>query len=270
MLRENASRNTLGFMEAETGTQPTRSVYLERRGDIAQLVLNRPAVLNAENWDMAHAFHAALDALEKATEIRAVVVTGQGRSFSSGVDLRALSAGELGIEWFRSFDQAMRRLEHLDALTVAKIRGYAIGGGLQIALACDLRIAAPDAKLGLPAVMEALIPGMGTYRLPRFIGLGRARRLVLTGELIGSEEALRIGLLDWVVPEEKLDQTVESVIADVLKGSRTAQSLSKRLVTDAFESDFDTAFSKYLDYQQRALDSDDHKQAMAEYRGRKK
>jgi enoyl-CoA hydratase/carnithine racemase len=247
------------------------AVYLENRGpQIVELVLNRPEVLNAENWAMAHAFHRALDELERNKETRAVIVTGQGRSFSSGVDLRALAAGELGIDWFRTFDEAMRRLEQLDALTVAKIRGYALGGGLQITLACDLRIATPDAKLGLPAVMEALIPGMGTYRLPRFIGLGRARRLVLTGELIGAEEAQRIGLLDWVVPEEKLDETVQSVIAGVLKGSPIAQAFSKKLVTAAFESKFGTALEDYLEYQKVALESDDHRRAMAEYLSRKK
>ncbi|HYL39585.1 MAG TPA: enoyl-CoA hydratase/isomerase family protein [Bryobacteraceae bacterium] len=248
----------------------SNAVYLERRGHIAELVLNRPEVLNAENWQMAHDFHAALDELEKSSDIRAVVVSGQGRSFSSGIDLKALSGGEIQIDWFRSFDEAMRRLEQLDALTVAKIRGYAIGGGLQIALACDLRVAAPDAKVGLPAVMEALIPGMGTYRLPRFIGLGRARRMVLTGELIGPEEALRIGLLDWVAPEEKLNETVESVIAGALKGSSIAQAFSKKLVTAAFESDFDAAFEKYLPYQERSLQSDEHRRAMAAYRHRKK
>lgn len=264
--------NRLSFMGTDAGAKLTRSdaVYLEKRGNVAELVLNRPAVLNAENWDMAKAFHAALDEIERDSAIRAVIVTGQGRSFSSGVDLAALSRGELAIDWFRSFDQAMRRLEMLDALTVAKIRGYAIGGGLQIALACDLRVAAPDAKLGLPAVMEALIPGMGTYRLPRFIGLGRARRLVLTGELVDAEEGLRIGLLDWIAPEKQLDEKVSSVIDAVLKGSAAAQAFSKKLVTAAFESDFDSAFSDYLEYQQRALDSRDHQQAMAAYRNRKK
>lgn len=255
--------------QAAGATARPGAVYLERHGHIAELVLNRPEVLNAENWQMAHDFHAALDTLEKSDDIRAVVVTGAGRSFSSGIDLKALSAGEIEIDWFRSFDQAVRRLEQLDALTVAKIRGYAIGGGLQIALACDLRVAAPDTKVGLPAVMESLIPGMGTYRLPRFIGLGRARRLVLTGELIGAEEALRIGLLDWVVPEEKLAETVESVIAEVLKGSATAQAYSKKLVTAAFESDFDAAFETYLDYQERSLRSEDHRRAMEKYRKRK-
>jgi enoyl-CoA hydratase/carnithine racemase len=248
---------------------PSNTVYLEKRGHIADLVMNRPEILNAQNWQVMHDFHAVLDDLERSSDIRAVIVTGAGRSFSTGIDLKALSTAQIGIDWFRSFDEAVRRLEQLDALTVAKIRGYAIGGGLQVALCCDLRIAAPDARLGLPAVMEALIPGMGTYRLPRFIGLGRARRMVLTGELIGAEEALRIGLLDWVVDEENLTETVESVIAGVLKGSPTAQALSKKLVTASFESGFDEAFSKYLDYQGQALRSIDHAQAMADYRNRK-
>lgn len=254
-----------------SGVTNTRStVYLEKRGHIAELVMNRPEILNAQNWQVMQDFHAVLDDLEGSSDIRAVVVTGAGRSFSSGIDLTALSTGQLEIDWFRSFDEAVRRLEQLEALTVARIRGYAIGGGLQVALGCDLRIAAPDARLGLPAVMEALIPGMGTYRLPRFIGLGRARRMVLTGELIGAEEGLRIGLLDWVVDEEKLNETVESVIADVLKGSATAQALSKKLVTASFESGFDEAFGKYLDYQERSLRSADHVKAMADYRNRTK
>ena len=109
-----------------------RGLSWKTRKYCAELILNRPAVLNAENWPMADAFHAALDDLEKSAEIRAVVVTGKGLSFSSGVDLRAFAGGNWTSSWFRSFDEAMRRLEQLDALTVAKIRGYAIGGGLQI------------------------------------------------------------------------------------------------------------------------------------------
>jgi enoyl-CoA hydratase/carnithine racemase len=246
------------------------AVYLDVRENIAELVMNRPEVLNAEDWDMAHAFHAALDQVEKNRDVRAVIVTGVGRAFSSGIDLKALSAGELHIDWFRSFDDAMRRLEQLDALTVAKIRGYAIGGGLQIALACDLRVATTDARFGLPAVFEALIPGMGTYRLPRFVGLGRARRLVLTGEMIPADEALQIGLIDWAVPEEKINSSVDSIVAGVLKGSAAARGYSKRLVTASFESSFEDAFAKYQEYQEECLRSADHKSAMAEYRSGKK
>ncbi|HEY6272795.1 MAG TPA: enoyl-CoA hydratase/isomerase family protein [Terriglobales bacterium] len=248
----------------------TSTVYLERRGATVELILNRPEVLNAENWAMADDFHAALDELETSSDVRAVVVTGKGRAFSSGVDLRALSAGELKIAWFRRFDEGLRRLEQLDALTVAKIRGYALGGGLQVALACDLRIAAEGTRLGLPAVLEALIPGMGTYRLSRFIGLGRARRLVLSGELIAADEALRIGLVDWVVPDENLNEKVESVITSVAKGSAIARGYSKKLVTSSFETDYQDQFTKYLEYQSECLRSPEHKATMAEYRGRQK
>jgi enoyl-CoA hydratase len=199
-----------------------------------------------------------------------VVVTGNGRAFSSGIDLRALAAGELKTGWFRRFDEGMRRLEELDALTIAKIRGYALGGGLQLTLACDLRVAAEGTRFGLPAVLEALIPGMGTYRLPRFIGLGRARRLALTGEMIDAGEALRIGLVDWVVPEEKLNEQVESVIATVAKGSAVARGYSKKLVTSSFETDYEEQFTKYLEYQSECLRSPEHKATMAEYRSRKK
>ncbi len=177
----------------------SKTIYLEQDGQVAELIMNRPEILNAHDAQAIREFHDALDEIERSKGIRAVVVTGVGRAFSTGIDLKALSTGQIKIDWFRRFDEAVRRLEQLAVLTVAQIRGYAIGGGLQVALGCDLRIAAPDAQLGLPAVMEALIPGMGTYRLPRFIGLGRARRMILTGELIGAEEGLRIGLLDWVV-----------------------------------------------------------------------
>jgi enoyl-CoA hydratase/carnithine racemase len=245
------------------------TVSLEKKGRIAELTLNRPEVLNAENWQMANDLHASLDELEQADDIGAVIVSGLGRAFSSGIDLNALSRGELKIDWFRSFDEGMRRLEQLNALTVAKIRGYAIGGGLQLTLACDLRVATPDARFGLPAVLEALIPGMGTYRLPRFVGLGRARRMALTGELVPADEALRIGLVDWVVPEEKLDETIDSVIAATLKGSATARGLTKKLITAAFESSYDQAFARYLEYQDLSLSSNDHHHAMQEYRRRK-
>jgi len=246
------------------------TVYLEVRGNIAELVMNRPEVLNAENWQTVHDFHAALDELERNRDVRAVIVTGAGRAFSSGIDLKALAAGDIKLDWFRRIDEALRRLEQLDALTVAKIRGYALGGGLQVTLACDLRVATIDSRFGLPAVLEALIPGMGVYRLPRFIGLGRARRLVLTGEMIAADEAERIGLIDWAVPEAQLDETVNSVIAATLKGSAAARGYSKRMVTAAFESDYDDAFARYLEYQEECLRSSDHRAAMAEYRERKK
>jgi enoyl-CoA hydratase/carnithine racemase len=246
------------------------TVLIHKSGGIAELVLNRPEVLNAENWQLVNDLHRALDGLESDQGLNAVIISGAGRSFCSGIDLRALSSGEIEIDWFRRTDQAVRRLECLNALTVAKIRGYAIGGGLQLALACDFRVATPEAHFGLPAVLEGLIPGMGAYRLPRFIGLGRARRMVLTGELVRGDRAVQIGLVDWAVPEEKLDQSTRDLVESTLKGSATVRGFAKRLVTSSFESGYDQAFASYLDYQQRSLASEEHRRAMAEYLQRKK
>lgn len=250
-------------------TQP-RTVYIKKEGSIAELILNRPQVLNAENWQLVNEFHRSLDELEAASDLKAVIVSGAGRSFCSGIDLKELSSGQIRIDWFRRTDEAVRRLECLNALTIAKIRGYALGGGLQIALACDFRISTPDAQLGLPAVLEALIPGMGTYRLPRFIGLGRARRMVLTGELVQGSEALRIGLVDWVVADDELDQRAQALAEMALRGSSTVRGFAKKLVTSSFEYGYDQAFETYLKYQQQSLDSEDHRRTMMEYRQRKK
>src|SRR5689334_9516551 len=162
----------------------------------AEVAFNRPHVLNAANCQWMEDLHAVLDELEGARSLRCVIVSGRGRAFSTGIDLKALAGGEIQIGWFHRWEEAMRRIEALRPVTIARVQGYALGGGLQVALACDLRVVADDAQLGLPAVLEALIPGTGTYRLPRFVGLGRARRMIITGETVAAQEALDIGLAD--------------------------------------------------------------------------
>src|SRR5205814_785157 len=194
-----------------------------------ELNFNRPEVLNAANCQWMDDLHEALDQLEAADRLRVVIISGRGRAFCTGVDLKALSSGEIQVGWFRQWEEAMRRIEMLQPVTIARINGYALGGGLQVCLACDLRVASEEAQFGVPAVLEALIPGTGTYRLPRFIGLGRARRMILTGETVGALEALEIGLADWVVPASQLIEHTERIAQGVMQGSRTAQYLSKRL-----------------------------------------
>ena len=244
-------------------------VYCKQRGIVAEIVFNRPEVLNAANWEWVNQFRCVLEELARMQDLRAVVVYGEGRSFSSGIDLNALAAGELGLDWFRCFDENVRRLEQLNAITIAKIHGHAMGGGLQVALGCDLRIASPEATFGLPAILEALIPGLGTYRLPRFIGLGRARRMILTGEMIGADEAQRIGLIDWIAPPEQLDEKTEEVIALALKGKAITQRFAKKLVTQSFDSTYDEMMATYLDYQQRSISSPEHREALEAYRRRR-
>ena len=242
---------------------------LQISGEIASLVMNRPEVLNAANCEWMDDLHVALDEIGATKGLRVVIVSGVGSSFCTGIDINALASQEIKIEWFRSWERAMHRLETLEVITIAKLHGYAIGGGLQVALACDLRIASEDSKLGLPAVLEALIPGLGTFRLPRFVGLGRAKRMILTGELLSAEQSMAIGMVDWVVPEKELDGKTEQVVQQLLKGSRTAQCFSKWLTTSAFEKDAGSVLEDYLDYQTKTIESKEHRVAMEQYLTRK-
>jgi enoyl-CoA hydratase/carnithine racemase len=235
-------------------------------GAIAEIIMTRPEVLNAANWDWMRDLHEALDEVEATDDLRAVIISGEGRSFSTGIDLKALSLGEISTDWFRSWEQAMHRIEQLHPITIARMHGYAIGGGLQVALACDLRVASEDAQMGLPAVLEALIPGLGTHRLPRFIGIGRARRMILTGELISAKEALAIGLVDWVFPGKELERMTSDLIEKLSTGSKTAQYFSRMLINTAFDKDVEAACEIYLDYQTRAITSPEHRAAMENYR----
>jgi enoyl-CoA hydratase/carnithine racemase len=243
----------------------TGTLKLSISGEVAEIVMNRPEVLNASNCEWMDDFHLALDEVEAAHGLRVAVVSGLGSSFSTGIDLNALARQDIKIDWFRSWERAMHRLELLGVTTIARLHGYAIGGGLQIALACDLRVASDDCKVGLPAVLEALIPGMGTFRLPRYIGLGRAKRMVLTGEMISGRRAEEMGLVDWAVPEAELDSMTKTVIEIILKGSKTAQSFSKWLTFGAFEKDTLSAMEDYLDYQAKTIASEEHRRAMDDY-----
>jgi enoyl-CoA hydratase/carnithine racemase len=244
------------------------TIDLELNETRAEVNFNRPEVLNAANCQWMDDLHAVLDELEAADRLRLVIFSGRGRAFSTGIDLKALSRGEIQIGWFRLWEEAMRRIEMLQAVTIARVNGYALGGGLQVCLACDLRVASEEAQFGLPAVLDALIPGTGTYRLPRFIGLGRARRMILTGETVGALEALEIGLADWVVPAAQLVEQTERIAQGVLEGSRTAQYLSKRLATTSFETPLNTFSDLYVEYQAQAMRSEDHRLAMERLRAR--
>lgn len=235
-------------------------------GPTAELVITRPEVLNCADCAWMDDLHEALDIIEAAHDVRAVIIAGEGNSFSTGIDLRSLSVGKIKIDWFRSWERAMRRIELLEPITIARMQGYAIGGGLQIGLVCDLRIAAEDCQMGLPAVREALIPGLGAFRLPRFIGVGRARRMILTGELVSASEGLAIGLVDWVFPNAEIEQMTRDVVEKLFAGSKTAQHFSKMLTNMAFDKDVGFVSEVYYDYQSRTIGTPEHEAAMEIYR----
>lgn len=178
-------------------------VRVERDGHVAVVTLSRPDAINAINNAMRRQFPAALQALEADEQVRCVLLAGDGpRGFCAGADIKEFAASETSLQARRrllqgSFSDA---LERFSKPVVAALHGFCLGGGLELALACDIRIAAADTTFGLPEVNLGLIPGGGgTQRLPRIVGLGRALDLLLTADRIDSQEALRIGLVSRVV-----------------------------------------------------------------------
>ena len=239
-------------------------------GPRAWLTLDRPEVLNAGDARFVRDLGAVVAELSARPGVRVVVLTGAGRAFCTGVDLKALASGAVGLPDFVAWEDAMVAIERMDTLFVAGINGHCLGGGLQLALVCDYRLAAEDALLGLPAVKECLIPSMSLYRLPRLIGLARAKELILLGEPIAAREAERYGLVNRVVPAadfpKALDETVERFLALPPASVRA----SKRLATRAFDLDFET-FRREMNRELAAcLGSEEHRRAMDEIRARTK
>ena len=243
-----------------------KTVLYRRDGRIARITLNRPDVLNAEDMAFLSDMTEAVYALRDDQEARVAIVTGAGRAFCSGVDLKALSSGRIDPSFFTDLEPLWDILENCDKAVICGIQSYCLGGGLQIALACDLRIASDDAILGLPAVKECLIPGLGTYRLPRLIGMGRARELLLLGDTIDAQLALEIGLVNAVVPRAELEKKCLMIAERCLEMPHTSLSQIKRLSNLAYQTDFKHALEAYIPAQRACLESPEHQAAMAAYR----
>ena len=238
-------------------------------GDLIRLTFNRPQALNAVNYQGTLELHQAAQAIHDHPTARAVIIRGAGRAFCAGIDLKELAAGQTPHAYFYHWDRALRLLELSDKLVLCGIQGYALGGGLQLPLACDIRIATADAQLGLPAAREGFIPGLGTYRLPRYIGLGRAKRMALSGENVDGKEALRIGLVDYVVDLANFDAEVEAITQRYLTISSEGARQTKLMLSAFQEYTHGQFFDEYLRRQAIAMASPDHPEALAAVRERR-
>ncbi|HWP49343.1 MAG TPA: enoyl-CoA hydratase/isomerase family protein [Candidatus Limnocylindrales bacterium] len=242
------------------------TILYEKKQRVARITLNRPEILNAANHQWIEDLHTVVNVVASDGELRIVVITGAGRAFCTGIDLKDLSTGKIALSFHNLWERTMRILETMDKIVIAGINGYCLGGGLQLALACDIRVASQTAILGLPAVKECLIPGLATYRLPRFVGMGRAKRLILTGENITALEAEAIGLVDWVVPPEEFEEKLQAIIQKFLKFATKAARLAKILTSQAFDLSYSEFLEKYFEFQKIASESEEHQEAMRAYR----
>ena len=244
------------------------AIRLAIEGPLARVTLDRPEVLNAGNAEWVRDLREAVATLERASHVRVVVLSGAGRAFCTGVDLDALAAGAFGLDDFVAWEDAMIAIERMDRLFVAGINGHCLGGGLQLALVCDYRLASDAARLGLPAVKECLIPSMALYRLPRLIGAARARELILLGEPIDAPTAERYGLVNRVVPAAAFERELEALVQTLLALPPASARASKLLTARAFDLDFDAFRREMQAHFKVCLAADEHRAAMEAIRSK--
>jgi enoyl-CoA hydratase/carnithine racemase len=210
------------------------AIRYELADGIATITLNRPAVHNAMNERMREELTACFGELARSEDARVIVVTGTGeRAFSAGADIREFVAPQVPVR----FRDGRRRVDFRAAMDrcpqpiIAGIRGFALGGGLELALACDIRIAGEDSQLGLTEVNLAIIPGGGgTQRLPRLVGRGKALEMILTGARIDAREALRIGLVERVVPATEVLSSAQALARTLAEKAPVALRYAKEAV----------------------------------------
>ncbi|MDQ6660018.1 MAG: enoyl-CoA hydratase/isomerase family protein [Chloroflexota bacterium] len=246
-------------------TLELETMRCELDGPLARLRLNRPQVLNAANWTWVQDLVKATDYLSKSSDTHVVIVSGEGSSFCSGLDVKELAQGNLNVEWFATWERGVTALANLDAITIASIQGYCLGGGLQLAIACDLLIASTDAVFSIPAVREGVVADLGPMRLTRLIGTARAKYLCLLGRRFTADEGLTMGLLHEIVALDELEQHTLALAQELLSIPFTALRHTKRQIDNAFE-DIAVLTEEMVVAQRDCLSSPEHAAVMGNYR----
>ncbi len=231
-----------------------QTIALTDANKVWTLTIQRPESLNALNSQVLKDLSAALDELEKKSfsEFRALIITGSGeKAFVAGADIKEI--GSLDIGTARAFaergQKIFRRFENLKVPVIAAVNGFALGGGLELALSCDYIFASENAKFGLPEVSLGLIPGFGgTVRLSRAVGLPRAKELIFSGRMISSDEALKLGLALKVVPQSELLAACQQSIDGILSKGPVAVSKAKESVMRTFDLEIDQAMQFEADF----------------------
>ena len=218
-------------------------VLLEKTPPLATITINRPKALNALNSTVLKELDEILDRVNEDDEIRVVIVTGAGeKAFVAGADIAEMSGMTPleGSNFSRLGQLVFKKVEELKKPVIAAVNGFALGGGSELALACDFIYASENAKFGLPEVTLGIMPGFGgTQRLPRLIGKGRAKELIFTGKMISAAEAYEIGMVNKVVPPDQLMDAVKDVANQIAKNGPIAVSIAKGLVDVGYDIPLD-------------------------------
>ena len=224
----------------EHATEPAtyQNILVEHRGPVAVITLNRPQALNALCNELTEELAAALDETESDDSVAAVVLTGSAKAFAAGADIKEMQPKSFADVYLEDFiTSSWERAATTRKPIIAAVAGYALGGGAELAMSCDMIIAADSAKFGQPEITIGILPGAGgTQRLTRAVGKAKAMDMVLTGRMIDAAEADRIGLVARVVPADKLLEEAVSVAEKIAGFSRPAVLMAKEAVNAAFET----------------------------------
>ena len=219
-------------------------VNLEKKGPVAVLTINRPKALNALNYQVLQDLDAAIDIVERDDKVFAVILTGEGRSFVAGADIgemKEFSAID-GKKFSLYGGNIFLKLENMSKPVIAAVNGFALGGGCELAMACDIRLASEKAKFGQPEVGLGITPGFGgTQRLPRIVGIAKAAELIFTGKVIEAAEAKAIGLVSYVYPAEELMAEAIKLAEAICANAPIAVSEAKRSIRMGMQTDIYTA-----------------------------
>lgn len=249
------------------------NLLFKKEGNIGILAINRPDALNALNSSVLEELSQAIDMINKDNDIHVLILTGEGRAFVAGADIgemkgmtpmEARDFAELGLSLFR-------RIELMEKPVIAAVNGFALGGGCELSMCCDIRIASEKAKFGQPEVGLGITPGFaGTQRLSRLVGMGRAKELIFTCDIIGAEEAHRIGLANKVVAVDELMDTAMEMAKKILEKSQLAVRYSKTAINRGVETDLDTGMSIEKDLFGLCFATEDQKEGMAAFLEKRK
>jgi enoyl-CoA hydratase len=248
------------------------NIRLDISESIATLTFERPAVKNALNRETVHECHRALDELESNPDVGVLVITGSGETaFVSGADINDIRERNLADGLAAINSSLFARIERFPAPVIAAINGYALGGGCELALACDIRVAADTARFGQPELGLGIIPGAGaTQRLPRVVGMGWAKHLVLTGEIIDAKQALELGLVTAIMPASQLQVRARELAKRILKQGPLAAKLAKLALNASARVDLDSGLLIETLAQSICYDSEDKREGTTAFLEKRK
>lgn len=249
-------------------------VKLEKRDGVAFVIVNRPQALNALTPQVRHRLAEVFQELETASDIHGIILTGAGdKAFIAGADISVMAnyGPTEALAMAREGQALLFRLENHPQPVIAAVNGYALGGGMEIAMACDFIVAAPEAKLGQPEVLLGVIPGFaGTQRLARLVGVHWAKRLCMTGEHLPAEEARRIGLVTEVVPREHLLSRCQALLAKMKENGPLAVRLAKEVINRGANMDLEAAAALEAEAFALCFSTKDQKEGMRAFLEKRK